>query len=341
MPNTRQDNAPFWLISGLPRSGQQQLANRLSRAAKPPVEVILDNRNGCPEWPIDAASAKRTQKKLKRLARDNTSVHSILYMRAPLLAAPALSEIGSYYHIHVVRDPRQLFVAYARQPQVPNLLQLARACMTGRRQPLLRPLWDNKFPGIELLKAADDDTLRRRFADAGVWRLYGICYYIWALALLRNLRNGALCVEVRALSISTAGRADLVAFFAAFGLDVSFRASRMDRYVALDIDGDAGLPRAVWGSRLERRLIDRNSRFAAAETRVNRLLENSASQLDLWIEEDVAAALTGFIDPAYSLIILPFVRPWFGKSMPTQKPLVTDGAKRIGLRGAYAMQSTK
>lgn len=106
----------------------------------------------------------------------------------------------------------------------------------------------------------------------------------------------------------------------------------MDRYAAHNIVGDFGVPNAPWGTRLKHLPKDGDSQFAAAETRIGRLLEDAADLLDLWIEEDVAAALTSFIDPAYAHIILPFVRPWFARNALAGKPLAAERDRSSDVR---------
>lgn len=327
----RWSSGRVWVINGLPRSGQLQMANRLARGAKtPPMELKPEDHDGRPAWSMDTISAERAYAGLTRPADAAATGHSVLYMTSPLLAPAALSESVTCNHIHMVRDPRQLFAAYARRAQTPELVRLARAVVGGRHLPQMQPLWDSDVPGLDLLAGGDGAALRARLSASDPSRLYSVFYYLWLLSLLRNLRNGALCVELRMLATTTAARSDLIELFAAFGLKVAFGANRIDQYSAHDIAGDLGLPNVPWGSRLAHTL--RGSEFALAEARVGRQLENAVDQIDLWIAEEDAAALTAFIDPAYSLLLLPFVRPWFAK----KKSVTYDGGQN-----SNAMQRVK
>lgn len=334
------ESGRVWVINGLPRSGQHQLATRLARSTRIlPTEVKLVGRDGRPEWPMDTSGAERAYIGLPTASGTSTAGHSVLYLAAPLLSPGELSETVSCNLIHVVRDPRQLFAAYARRPQIPDLVQLARSVAAGSHLPQLRPLWDCGIPGLDLLNCDDDATLRGRVTSVPPWRLYGIFFYLWMLTLLRNLRNGSLCIELRTLATSAAARSDLIALFSAFGLKVAFGASRIDQYAAHDLTEDLGLPNVPWGSRLARKM--RSSEFALSEALVCRQLEKAADQIDLWIAEEDAAALTNFIDPAYSLVLLPFVRPWFAKMRATQKPLLGHMARPGGERNPKAMRRHK
>lgn len=183
MTNSRLQCGQGWVINGLPRSGQQQLATRLAWGGLAPAELLLGARDGATDWLIDTPSIECTVAGLQ--AHNTASAdHSVVYMRAPLFATSELSTSVSCHHIHVVRDPRQLFAAYTRRPKLPELLQMARTAIAGKNLTRLQPLWNSDLPGLDLLTTADDDTLRQRFAAAEAWRWYGICYYLWLLALL-------------------------------------------------------------------------------------------------------------------------------------------------------------
>ncbi len=304
----------LWMINGLPRSGQQRIAARIARAGgSVPIEVHVEMREGPDGWPIRGVDCNWSEVRSK-LDLHSQAKQFVLFARMPLFTAAMFNEIAACHRIHMVRDPRQLFVAHTRQPEMGTLMQLFRFVVHHRNELELQPLWESDLPGLDLLRGSEE-KLQQRLSDKDAWELYGAFYYIWVISLIRNLQHRALCVELRLLANSSDARDELIKFFAAFGTKFSLTGG-VDRYAAEDVIRDLGLPKTAWGTRLLRRV--KESRFAAAEARVASLLEGAADRANLYVDEEAAGALTSFLDPAYNLLLLPFFKPWFAKRTPRE-----------------------